>query len=200
MRLWGGLVGLLVASVLTGCATLAGNAVSVAVGEASAPIPQPATDFTSAGRFSARRGESQGSGQFRYTQNGAERTLEIFSPASTPVARIEANAQSATLTMADGAVRTATTLSELLQSFIDIQVTDAQFSAWLQALPSAPTAASAVERDEQLRVQRFTEAAWMIDVGAWMDGNAGFVRRMRWSYAPEANTEVRWVIDEFAMH
>jgi outer membrane biogenesis lipoprotein LolB len=182
----------------SGCALMSSPSAVADKAEITKPIPAPVADFTSTGRFSAKRAQSQASGQFRYAQKGADRTLEIFSPTSTPIARIEANAQSATLTLSDGAVRSATTLSELLQSFIDIRVTDTQFSAWLQGLPTSMASASAIERDEQLRVQRFTEAAWMIEIGARMDGDAGFVRRMRWTYAPEADTEVRWVIDEFA--
>jgi outer membrane biogenesis lipoprotein LolB len=188
---------LIATSFVAGCATLGRELTPTQLGNA-AIIAQPAKSFTSAGRFSAKRGEAQGSGQFRYTQNGDQRTLEIFTPASTPLARIEADAQSATLKMSDGAVRSGATLSELLQSFIDVPISDAQFSAWLQALPTNASDATAIERDDKARLQRFTEKAWIIDVSARMDGDAGFVRRMRWTFAPETTTEVRWVIDEFA--
>ncbi len=198
-----GCVGLLVATLLVlslnGCATQVSK--TSAAQNAVTPTPviaQPLQSFTTSGRFSAKRSDSTASGQFRYEQRGVMKTLELFTPASTPLARIDATAQSATVTMADGATRSAASLSELLQSFIEIRVTDAQFSAWLQGLPSAANAANAIERDTTSRLQRFTEAGWLIEVSARTETAPNFARRMRWVYTPETDTELRWVIDEFA--
>lgn len=196
-------VGLIVAIFLAlnvmGCATQMSPAPVAQIVATSTPVAsQPLQTFVASGRFSAKRNESAANGQFRYEQRGANRALEIFTPASTPLARIDATAQLATLTMADGQTRGATSLSELLQSFIDIRVTDAQFSAWLQGVPSAANATSAVERDAQSRLARFTEAGWMIEVNARFADTPNAARRMRWVYSPETDTELRWVIDEFA--
>ncbi len=189
----------LMATALSGCALL-GIAPTSDVATKQTPslyvAQTPKNQFNANGRFSAKRDSAQASGQFRYEQNGSNRTLEIFAPTGTPVARIEADASSAKVTMASGEIRTAPTLSELLQSFIDIRVTDAQFSAWMQATPLSDTKP---ELDALGRIERFRESAWMIEVGARMDGDAGFVRRMRWAFTPENDTEIRWVIDEFSV-
>ena len=185
----------LVSYALSGCASLTAPADNVTVTKQSLPLIAPRTQFSASGRFSAKRDAQQASGQFRYAQKGSDRTLEIFAPTGTPIARIEADANSAKVTMASGETRAAATLSELLQGFIDIRVTDAQFSAWMQAVPLMD---AKPERDAQGRIERFTESAWMIEVGSRMEGNAGYVRRMRWAYAPEQSTEIRWVIDEFS--
>jgi outer membrane biogenesis lipoprotein LolB len=185
-------------TALNGCALLGIAPSTVVLTKQTPPLyvaQTPKNQFNANGRFSAKRESAQASGQFRYEQNGSNRTLEIFAPTGTPVARIEADASGAKVTMASGEMRTAATLSELLQSFIDIRVTDAQFSAWMQAIPLIETAP---ELDAQGRIERFRESAWMIEVGARTDGNAGFVRRMRWAFTPENDTEIRWVIDEFS--
>jgi outer membrane biogenesis lipoprotein LolB len=185
--------------MLSGCATPLTTTSNAPPAVLVTPaIAAPLESFSVSGRFSAKRSDSGASGQFRYEQRGSLKTLELFTPASTPLARIDATAQSALLITADGATRSAASLSELLQTFIDIRVTDAQFSAWLQGLPSAGSAASAVERDAQSRLARFTEAGWLIEVSARAETGPHFPRRMRWVYTPETDTELRWVIDEFA--
>lgn len=166
---------------------------------ATQTIERPAQSFSVSGRFSAKRSESAASGQFRYVQRGLDRTLEIFTPTSTPLARIDATAQSATLSTADGVNRSAATLGELLRMYIVIELTDAQFSAWLQGLPASGDGVKAIERDPQSRLYRFTESNWMIEISARGDSTPPFARRMRWAYAPETDTELRWVIDEFTV-
>jgi outer membrane biogenesis lipoprotein LolB len=180
---------------LGGCATLNSLSTPTTVTQQSLPLISARTEFNVSGRFSAKRESNQASGQFRYAQKGSDRTLEVFAPTGTPMARIDADASTAKLTMANGEVRTASTLADLLQTFIDIRVTDAQFSSWMQALPLLD---AQPDRDAQGRIERFRESAWMIEIGARMDGNAGFARRMRWAFTPENDTEIRWVIDEFS--
>ena len=164
-----------------------------------------ATAFSLSGRFSAKTPAEQVSGQFRYTQTGADRTLNLFSPLGTPLADIVATRDSATLTQANGATQTAASLAELLRTVIDLPVTDAMMSAWLQGLPSTsePTAVNGAERDAAGLLTRFTEAGWSIEISARMAAAQGAQtatnapRRMRWSVAGLPDTEVRWAIDEW---
>ncbi len=157
--------------------------------------------FAATGRFSAKTTTEQVSGQFRYTQADAVRALNLFSPLGTPIADIAANRDSATLTLANGGVQTAASLSDLLRTVIDLPVTDAMFSAWLQGLPSsAPATVTQMERDAAGLPTRFVEAGWNIvitDRRAAGERAPGAPRRMRWSLAGLPDTEVRWVIDEW---
>jgi outer membrane biogenesis lipoprotein LolB len=167
------------------------------------PIAAPATqkaseNFFVSGRFSAKRGETQGSGQFRYEQRSAVRTLELFSPTATQVARIEATAEGARVSLSDGTTRNAATLSELLRQFIDIPITDAEFSSWLQgvALSASPTL------DANGRTESFRESGWTVVVSSRFDSETALVKRMRWTFDAGGDTaqnaEVRWVFDEFS--
>lgn len=162
-----------------------------------------ATAFSLSGRFSAKTASEQVSGQFRYTQNGSERTLNLFSPLGTPLADIIAARDSATLTQANGSTQTAGSLADLLRTVVDLPVTDAMMSAWLQGLPS--TAGTALdqraERDAAGRLTRFVEGGWSIEISSRMDApqpRAGAPRRMRWTLAALPDTEVRWAVDEWS--
>ena len=167
-----------------------------------------AKQFSLSGRFSAKTGAEQVSGQFRYAQNDAERTLNLFSPLGTPLADIVANRDVATLTQANGATQSAVSLSQLLRTVIDLPVTDGMMSAWLQGLPSVASAPG-TERDAAGLPSRFVESGWEIEISARMNGaevaqNApntantqGAPKRMRWSLRALPDTEVRWVIDEW---
>jgi outer membrane biogenesis lipoprotein LolB len=165
---------------------------------ATSALQKASENFFVSGRFSASRGDTQGSGQFRYEQRGAVRTLELFSPTATQIARIEATAQDAVATLSDGSTRNAATLSELLRQFIDIPITDAEFSSWLQGLSrnASPTL------DASGKIESFRESGWTIVVSARFDGEASLVRRMRWTFDAGGdmtqNAEVRWVFDEFS--
>ena len=162
-----------------------------------------ATQFSLSGRFSAKTASEQVSGQFRYTQKDAARTLNLFSPMGTPLADIHAARDSATLTQANGSTRTGASLAALLRTVIDLPVTDAMISAWLQGLPSAPDVATNkdTERDAAGLLTQFTEGGWRIEISARMapgpgtDLTVSAPRRMRWSLAGWPDTEVRWVVD-----
>ena len=161
--------------------------------------------FSVAGRFSAKAGAEQVSGQFRYSQNDAERTLNLFSPLGTPLADIVANGDVATLTQANGATQSAASLSHLLRTVIDLPVTDVMLSAWLQGLPSVASV-QGTERDATGLPSRFVESGWEVIISARMNGTeatqnlantSGAPMRMRWSLQALPDTEVRWVIDEW---
>jgi outer membrane biogenesis lipoprotein LolB len=168
-----------------------------------------ATKFSLSGRFSAKNGSEQVSGQFRYSQQGESRTLNLFSPLGTPLADIVVDRATATLTQANGATQSAASLSDLLRTVIDLPVTDATLSAWLQGLPSAAAApavlaASGTERDASGLPSRFVESGWEIVISARMEGADASAtatttapKRMRWSLLGQPDTEVRWVIDEW---
>lgn len=188
------------AAAVMGCVSLAPvHEPEATIAKSRADAAQAASRFSVAGRFAAKRGETQGSGQFRFEQSGATRTLDLFSPTATQVARIEANATSARATLANGEQRDAATLSELLKQFIDISITDAEFSAWLQGVPRA--AAPTLAADQT--IESFRESGWTIVISSRFDGNAKFVRRMRWSFDAggnaDENAQITWVFDEFSV-
>ena len=159
--------------------------------------------FSLSGRFSAKNGTEQVSGQFRYAQSGADgttRQMSLFSPLGTPLAEINADGQSATLALANGRVQRAASLTDLLRTVIDMPVTDMTLSAWLQGLPSDVSVLSATttERDASGAPSRFVESGWEITISARMDGNTFSPKRMRWTMQGQPDTEVRWVIDEWS--
>ena len=161
------------------------------------------TQFSLSGRFSAKNGTDQVSGQFRYVQRGAEgasRQMSLFSPLGTPLAEIDADRQSARLTLANGQVQRAASLTDLMRTVIDLPVTDATLSAWLQGLPFDASVLTAVttERDESGAPSRFLESGWEIAISARMERNLAAPKRMRWSMQGQPDTEVRWVIDEWS--
>lgn len=185
-------------SLLTACANFLAAPDTNTGTPARVVIAKPAENFSVSGRFSAKRGEQQGNGQFRYEQLGALRTLDLFTPAATQLARIEADASAAKVTLSNGEVREARTLSELLRQFIDIPLSDAEFSAWLQGLPRS--AAPSIAADGT--IESFRESGWTIVIAARFEGDAKFVRRMRWTFDAGGDAardaQVMWVFDEFA--
>ena len=159
--------------------------------------------FSLSGRFSAKNGNDQASGQFRYTQSGSDgglRQMSLFSPLGTPLAEISADRESATLTLSNGQVQRAASLTDLMRTVIELPVTDAMLSAWLQGLPfdANVLAATTAERDTLGAPSRFVESGWEITISARMDGNAAAPKRMRWSMQGQQDTEVRWVIEEWS--
>lgn len=174
-----------------------------AVPTTTAPATQAlASQFSLSGRFSAKNSVEQVSGQFRYSQNNAERTLNLFSPLGTPLADIVVNRDVATLTQANGTTQSAASLSHLLRTVIDLPVTDLMLSAWLQGQPSVASA-QGTERDAMGLPSRFVEGGWEIIISARMDGadatqnTAHAPKRMRWSLQAQPDTEVRWAIEQW---
>jgi outer membrane biogenesis lipoprotein LolB len=191
-------------------ALLAGCAVLPSAQRASSLTIAPntlSTRFSLSGRFSAKTATDQVSGQFRYMQSDAQRTLNLFSPVGTPLADIVAGRDTASLTQASGSTQTAASLSALLRTVIDLPVTDDMVSAWLQGLPSSSAGTASVsgtERDAIGQLTGFSEGGWRIEISARMEAaqpvriNANAPRRMRWSFIALPDTEVRWVIDEWS--
>lgn len=188
--------------IVVGCATPAAVAPPNA---AVAPTRPAIIAFTIVGRFSAKNGKEQASGQFRYSQTVGERHLSIYSPLGTPLAEITADATGAALVAANGATQRAESIVHLLRNVIDLPVTDSQLSLWLQGRPSeASVGANAVrERDPLARISRFNESGWDISVSDRFtaddaNGNvADAPRRMRWMLSGDPDTEVRWIVDEW---
>ncbi len=189
-------------ALLSACSSVPMSAMSAS---ATSTTQTLAKQFSLSGRFSAKNGAEQVSGQFRYAQNDAERTLNLFSPLGTPLVDIVANRDVATLTQANGATQSAASLSHLLRTVIDLPVTDVMLSAWLQGQPSVPSVLG-TERDATGLPSRFVEGGWEVIISARSDGadatqntpiTSGAPKRMRWSLLGQPDTEVRWVIDEW---
>ena len=184
---------------ISGCAVTGATQVSTRAVVAQTVL---AKQFSLSGRFSAKNGTEQVSGQFRYSQNDAERTLNLFSPLGTPLADLVANRDVATLTQANGATQSAASLSHLLRAVIDLPVTDQMLTAWLQGQPSVASV-QGTERDATGLPSRFVESGWEIIISARMNdaevtqSASGAPKRMRWTLQTLPDTEVRWVIDEW---
>ena len=184
---------------ISGCAVTGATQVSTRTVVAQTVL---AKQFSLSGRFSAKNGTEQVSGQFRYSQNDAERTLNLFSPLGTPLADLVANRDVATLTQANGATQSAASLSHLLRVVIDLPVTDQMLTAWLQGQPSVASV-QGTERDATGLPSRFVESGWEIIISARMNdaevtqSASGAPKRMRWTLQTLPDTEVRWVIDEW---
>ena len=184
---------------ISGCAVTGATQVSKRTVVAQTVL---AKQFSLSGRFSAKNGTEQVSGQFRYSQNDAERTLNLFSPLGTPLADLVANRDVATLTQANGATQSAASLSHLLRAVIDLPVTDQMLTAWLQGQPSVASV-QGTERDATGLPSRFVESGWEIIISARMNdaevtqSASGAPKRMRWTLQTLPDTEVRWVIDEW---
>ena len=183
---------------LSGCAGVATMPPATpSTAPATATMITPRAQFSMAGRFSAKGEREQASGQFRYTETPARRTLSLFSPLGTALAEVVAEGGVVTLTDANGGRQVATSVAELLRPMIDLPVQDAALSAWLQGLPAAGEQATAVERDVAGWPLRFRQSGWDIEIGA-RQADTGAPRRMRWSLPAQPEVEVRWVIDEWS--
>lgn len=187
--------------LLTGCATPSRDVRADASQTATlATRAILRTDFALAGRFSAKTERDNASGQFRYAQNAAQRTMSLFSPLGTPLGDLVATRDSVTLTLANGEVRTARSLSDLLRTVIDVPLDDAALSAWLQGQAQGAPAATGVERDAGGQLTRFVQGGWEILISSRQEGAAADLpRRMRWSLVAQPDVEVRWVIDEWTL-
>lgn len=163
---------------------------------AHAATVAPRTQFAMAGRFSAKGEREQASGQFRYAESPARRTLSLFSPLGTALAEVVVEGATVTLTDANGGRQVATSVAELLRPIIDLPIQEAVLSAWLQGLPAANPPSTAVERDAAGWPLRFRQAGWDIEVSA-RQAESGAPSRMRWSLSGQPDIEVRWVIDEW---
>ncbi|TAG82131.1 MAG: outer membrane lipoprotein LolB [Burkholderiales bacterium] len=188
---------------LTGCATVpmpgvTSHSEASAITAANAPVRL--NEFSVAGRFSARRGDQSGTGQFRYSVDARATTLDLFTPTGAQLARIERVAGGRVVgVFGDGSRREAENFAELLRGFIEISISDAQFFSWLQGIPADGRTPTVV--DSNSNVESFSESGWSVVISARFDEGARFVRRMRWAFdaaGPAEATEIRWVFDEFS--
>lgn len=191
-----------VALAFAGCAgltpPLAANSSATAPTAARATMPAPRTDFSMAGRFSAKNEREQVSGQFRYAEVPGRRTLSLFSPLGTALAEIVAEGGTVTATDASGRQQITSSVAELLRPMLELPLSDAALSAWLQGLPAAGDAVTVSERDSNGLPARFRQGGWDIEVSARQATDSTAPRRMRWSLPAQPDIEVRWVIDEWA--
>ncbi len=190
--------------VMGGCVTLPAAAPTVG----SVTPQRPAmTAFTLSGRFSAKDGKDQASGQFHYSQTESRRHLNIYSPLGTPMAEINADDTGATLMLANGSILQANSMVELLRNLVNLPATDELLSLWLQGRPSALALVNSatLERDSLGRITRFVESGWEVSVSDRFgidDPNENVTdapRRMRWSLMGTLDTDVRWFIDQFSV-
>jgi outer membrane lipoprotein LolB len=160
--------------VITWCGAVlaAGVLLSACV---TAPVAQ--TDATTAnvmsvrtGRISVRAPDERGAVQqwhagFEFVEKAASRNLRLVSPLGSTVATIEADAQGARLTTADGAQSSYGSLAELTQRVTGVALPETAWRYWLQGTP-APG-----ETSTQQETGKFVQSGFMVNVVTRFDNN-----------------------------
>lgn len=179
----------LVAFALAGCA-------SVALNEAPLRIDE--------GRFSAsinRGGTAEAvTGRFTLTTHAARTTLDLASPLGNTVARVEADANGATLTapQADGTLATfkGESPEALAESVLGLSLPVSGLADWIAGRPVPDRPARVSPKDGP--VQRIEQDGWSIIVDERFE-DTGMPRRLSLDRAAGANAEgslrLRLVID-----
>lgn len=163
------LVALLAALLLHGCATVAPT-----------PAPQlssvPAA-FEMGGRISIRQADRSDIAKLRWTHRANRDAWVIASPLGNEVARIESDADGATLTQATGGVYHADSFEDLTERALGVPLEPRSLAAWLHGDVSHAPSGWKVTLEE-------TE-------------QAGAVRLARRVTAARGDTVVRLVVDDY---
>jgi outer membrane lipoprotein LolB len=102
---------------------------------------------TRTGRISIRAPDARGEAQnwhagFEFADGETKRTLHLTSPLGSTVARIEADAQSARLTLSNGEQTAYGSLAELTQRVTGVALPETAWRYWLQGVPAPGEVAS----------------------------------------------------------
>ena len=151
-----------------------------AITPSSQPLPQlsavPAS-FEMSGRLALRMGQRSEIAKLRWTHSRDRDTWVIASPLGNEVARIDADATSATLTQADGSGVQADSFADLTERVLGVALEPMQLAAWLHgATPS-------------------NDQGWTVTLDEKQP--AGAVEIARRVSATRGETTVRLVVDEY---
>ena len=164
------LVALVVALLLHACATA----------PATSPAPQlssvPAA-FEMSARLSIRQADRSDIAKLRWTHRASRDAWVIASPLGNEVARIESDADGATLTQATGGVYHADSFEDLTERALGVPLDPRSLAAWLHG------------------DVRDTPAGWKVTLEE--TEQAGAVRLARRITAARGDTIVRLVVDEY---
>ena len=145
------------------------------------PLPDLAgvpSAFEMTGRLSLRQGDRSDIAKLRWTHRPRGDLWVIASPLGNEVARIESDAQGATLTQADGSGVQADSFADLTQRVLGVALAPQTLAGWLHG--TAPEA---------------SDSAW--DVMVEERQRAGSVDIARRMSARRGDVTVRLVVDEY---
>lgn len=145
------------------------------------PLPDLAgvpSAFEMTGRLSLRQGDRSDIAKLRWTHRPRGDLWVIASPLGNEVARIESDAQGATLTQADGSGVQADSFADLTERVLGVALAPRSLARWLHG--GAPEAS---DSDWSVRVEERQRA-----------GSIDIARRMS---ARRGDVTVRLVVDEY---
>lgn len=163
----------------------------------TAPVSQPAfstadSPFDLGGRISARRGDAGVAGSFAWLHTPSHDAIELSTPLGQTLAKLEGDANGATVQLSDGRTETAPTWRALTERAFGVTIPVDGLASWIRARPR-PGAAFQVDRDAAGRVSELRQDGWDI-VYAYADDSPAPLR-VTASYPGADPIEVRVVID-----
>lgn len=151
------------------------------------PVADAAFDLS--GRLSARRGAEGVAAHFAWEHAPGRDAIELATPMGTTLARLERDADGASIRRADGAVERSRDAATLVERSLGFPLPVERLAWWIRAVPH-PGTAHAIERDASGRVLVLRQDGWSV-VYAYDDRAARPLRL----YATYPDLEVRIVID-----
>ena len=121
------------------------------------------------GALSVRAGKESAMGRFTWQQNAQQYTLHVRGPLGIGGLHLTGNAQSVTLTPANGKTVHAKNAERLMQQNLGWSVPLAYFRYWVRGLPApapAPRGTNA-QFDRSHRLTTFTQAGWHITLSGF---------------------------------
>jgi len=163
---------------------------------ATLPPPAPAAieasdaAFDVSGRLSARRGTEGAAAHFAWEHAPGRDAIALATPMGTTLARLERDADGASIERADGTVERAPDAATLAGRALGFPLPVESLAWWIRAAPH-PGSAHAIERDAAGRVLVLRQDGWSVAY-AYDDRASRPVRLLATTYP---DLEVRLVID-----
>lgn len=158
--------------IATFCCTLALSA-CVSVPQPDYVVPPERSSspvFDVEGRFAVRSAEQGGHGRFHWSHTPDQNVFEIISPLGATLGKLTWNSGAAQSVLSDGKEVIAQTPEALSQELLGVEVPIRRFSQWIQATPD--NNAQILERDNQGRPIRMSDAGWVINYATYTDEQA----------------------------
>jgi outer membrane lipoprotein LolB len=129
---------------------------------ATTPSFMPAPSFELAGRIAVRYQERAFTGSLRWTQNAQGDDIWLSAPLGQTVARVQADAQGATLTAADQKQYRASSVESLTESGLGWRFPLAGMRHWVLGQPAPNLPLAGIERDGANRLTRCAQGEWQV--------------------------------------
>jgi outer membrane lipoprotein LolB len=153
---------------------------------ATAPGTSPATTAAQArtGRISVRAPDERGTVQtwhagFEFVEQQDRRSLRLTNPLGNTVADIQADAQGARLTTANGEQHRYASLAQLTQQLTGVALPDTAWRYWLQGMPAPDEAAT------QSEAGKFVQNGFMVNIVSRFGNHSPRVLEITRPDAPE---------------